>query len=173
MRLQGKRWNLGTFPDAITAALCYDREATRVHGANARLNFPPGCSPGPTTTAAHSQSPMLPAVGGPGRTGPEPNTSLPVGNAEGSPVTNTGPVVSLFPVFKAETSSKILGLWKLHGFLSEARHERSSASCLWHSPTWGHYQEFGRFQMWYIRLATSVTAILYGCGLKPPLHSAA
>jgi hypothetical protein len=96
---QGKLLYFGTFPDAVSAAKCYDTEATRIHGGDAHLNFPPGCSPGPTNTAPHSHSPMLPTVARPGHVRPEPNVSLPVCNAEGPAVPNIGPVVSLLPAF--------------------------------------------------------------------------
>lgn len=80
--LQGKQYHLGTFPDPVTAAICYDREARRVHGTAAVLNFPPGCKPGPTPTG-RGQSPVLQAASRPGQEGAATNASPPVGTPKG------------------------------------------------------------------------------------------
>jgi hypothetical protein len=44
---QGKQCYLGKFSDPVSAAICYDQEATKLHGADAALNFLPGGHPSP------------------------------------------------------------------------------------------------------------------------------
>jgi hypothetical protein len=44
---QGKVCYLGSFSVPVSAAICYDEEATKLHGADAILNFPPGGNPSP------------------------------------------------------------------------------------------------------------------------------
>jgi hypothetical protein len=140
---QGKQFHLGTFPDPVSAAMYYDREATRVRGADALVNFPPGCSPGPTTPAT---PPTLPAVEESGQTGPRPNDVLPPGNAEASPVPNIGPIVSLTPAFWGIFPSRLpppVSILYLHAdFSLTARHGRVAALSVGQISTWCHDQDF-------------------------------
>lgn len=80
--LQGKQHYLGIFPDPVTAAICYDRAASRAHGTAAVLNFPPGRKPGPNPTGG-VQSPVLQGAGRPGQEGTATNASLPAGTPTG------------------------------------------------------------------------------------------
>jgi hypothetical protein len=73
--------------------MCYDREASKAFGADAVLNFPPGCNPNTPTTHEQSQTPVLPAGGGHGHDGPAPNGLVPAGSADGNPVPYSGPEV--------------------------------------------------------------------------------
>jgi hypothetical protein len=77
---QGKKVHLGTFTDPISAAKRYDREAEKVHGANALLNFPPGCNTSLTTTGAAGQASVQPGSGERANEGPETNKPLTAGN---------------------------------------------------------------------------------------------
>ncbi len=61
--VQGKSRFVGTFPDAASAPTRYDRAATKAHGANVALNFPPGSNPKGVLTGTHLQ-PLLVALGG-------------------------------------------------------------------------------------------------------------
>jgi hypothetical protein len=51
---KGKRMWLGSFKNAIDAALSYDKAATAMHGPLARLNFPHGYNSCSTATPASS-----------------------------------------------------------------------------------------------------------------------
>jgi hypothetical protein len=97
--VQGKQWNLGTFADPVSAAICYDREATKAYGAAAVLNLPPGCNSRPMSAGTVGQPPLLPGDGDfrekeplalpPGSL---PPGSPPAGRADGNPVPYSGPL---------------------------------------------------------------------------------
>ncbi len=63
--LQGKYRYLGAFPDALSAAICYDRERIRLHGAKGFLNFPSGSNHSQRLRSTPSQPAMLGAMGAP------------------------------------------------------------------------------------------------------------
>jgi hypothetical protein len=86
--VQGKYWNVGSFGDPVSAAMCYDREAARAHGAAAILNFP-------TSAGMVGQPPLLPGNGEFSEEEPSALAagSSPAGNAHGSPVPYFGPKV--------------------------------------------------------------------------------
>jgi hypothetical protein len=85
--LQGTHFSLGTFPEALSAAMCYDKEARRVHGRYALLNFPSGTPPLPTTlTSTQSQSAVVPTGGVSGQALPETEGLLPPGIPQGNPM---------------------------------------------------------------------------------------
>jgi hypothetical protein len=66
------------FKDRVSAAVRYDIEATKLHGADAILNFPAGWN------IRHTQPPVVPLGGGCGQDQPVANGSLPAGNVEGT-----------------------------------------------------------------------------------------
>jgi hypothetical protein len=74
---QGNYRYIGTFSDPITAAIRYDEEAIKGYGADALLNFPPGCNPNTTSTCVDAQSPVLPGGGACGPEGTAANDSVP------------------------------------------------------------------------------------------------
>jgi hypothetical protein len=75
--------------------MCYDREASRLQGPRAVLNFPPGCNPSLTSASVDAHFPVVPADEGNGQDWPATNGSLPAGNADGNAVVVPGPEVSL------------------------------------------------------------------------------
>jgi hypothetical protein len=93
--VQGKQRYLGSFADPVTAAICYDREATRAHGAAAVLNFPPGCKSYTTSAGTVGQPAVLLGNGQVGEEEPSalPPGSPPAGNADGNQVPYYGPKV--------------------------------------------------------------------------------
>jgi hypothetical protein len=80
--LQGKYHHLGMFRDPVEAAKCYDREAIKLQGPRALLNFPPHATP--TEPYKHSQPLEVTSIEGRGKGKPAPNVLLRAGNAEGS-----------------------------------------------------------------------------------------
>jgi hypothetical protein len=79
--VQGKSCTLGSFTNPIDAAKCYDKEAARIPGARAILNFTPGCSP---------PSSLLQGGRACGQKVPEANSLLPPGTAGGGPAAVPG-----------------------------------------------------------------------------------
>ncbi len=75
--LQGKDYHLGTFPDALSAAICYDRERTKVYGAKGYLNFPSGGSYSPDVRSVTSRPAQLTGKGAPRQDGPASSEVLP------------------------------------------------------------------------------------------------
>jgi hypothetical protein len=93
--VQGKQWGLGRFADPVSAAICYDREATRAFGAAAILNFPPGSNSRLSSALAAGQPAVVP---GNGESGEEAPSALPpglplAGNGDGNKVPYSGPKV--------------------------------------------------------------------------------
>ncbi len=84
---QGKERHLGSFMDPVLAAIRYDAEATKVHGAGAILNFPSGSQPSLTSSGAVCKSPLVPA-GGCGQEQPTSTGPLTDGKGQATP----GPV---------------------------------------------------------------------------------
>ncbi len=91
MVVQGTQCHLGSFGDPVSAAMCYDREAARAHGAAAVLNFP-------SSAGTVGQPLLLPGNGESGEEEPSafPAGSPPAGNADGNPVPYRGPSVRRF-----------------------------------------------------------------------------
>jgi hypothetical protein len=85
--VQGKHHHLGTFLDPVSAAICYDREATKKLGPNADLNFPLHRICSPTSTGAAGQPAVVTNGGLRDEGGPAANGSLPAGSAGGNPAT--------------------------------------------------------------------------------------
>jgi hypothetical protein len=83
---QGTHFFLGTFPDPVSAAMRFDKEAKRVHGRYALLNFPYGTPPLPTFKILQSQSALVPTGGGRGQAPPETEGVLPCGIPQGNPM---------------------------------------------------------------------------------------
>jgi hypothetical protein len=73
------------FADPLGAAIWYDKEARKLHGARALLNFPSGCPRSATASWTCKQSPCGPE-------GPASNGQLPAG--EGKLLAVPGPEVS-------------------------------------------------------------------------------
>lgn len=63
--MQGKNYTFGTFLDPVDAARCYNKEATKLHGAAAILNILPRSSTCPTIEGVHPCNPGTMAIPGP------------------------------------------------------------------------------------------------------------
>jgi hypothetical protein len=81
---QGTHFFLGTFPDAVSAAIRYDAEAKRAHGRYALLNFRDGTQPLPTFTSTPIPYTLVPGGGGSGQEPQENEGLLPAGIPEGT-----------------------------------------------------------------------------------------
>ncbi len=92
---QGKTIHLGTFADPISAAIRYDREATKLQGANAVLNFPTGCTQSQNYTDDAGQAHVVPVSGETGQKVPSTKGSLPADNAGANSLPVRGAKVSL------------------------------------------------------------------------------
>jgi hypothetical protein len=77
---QGQISYLGSFSDPIKAAMRYDREAAKLQGAAAVLNFPPGTMLTPILTVVQTQPPVLPDGIACGQKGAATDGSPPAGN---------------------------------------------------------------------------------------------
>jgi hypothetical protein len=119
--VQGKPCCLGRFSDPIEAALCYDREATNIHGARAVLNFPLGCKPSPTSPSQDSLSYRAPGGGGCSQQGITASQLLPAGSAERT-LTPVGETLGC----KADGLKVISTFWRSP--CSSALQEESSSS---------------------------------------------
>ncbi len=71
--LQYKDYHLGTFPDALSAAICQDRESLRIHRLKGSLNFPCGCKHDPALTSLTRRPAMLRGVRAPRQERPANN----------------------------------------------------------------------------------------------------
>jgi hypothetical protein len=78
--LQGHACYLGSFSDPISAARRYDKEATKLRGAAAVLNFPPGPKFTPARIVVQSQPRVLPGGRACGRKRATITKPLPAGN---------------------------------------------------------------------------------------------
>ncbi len=88
MVVQGTPCHLGYFADPVSAAMCYDREAARAHGAAAVLNFPP-------SAGTVGQPPVL-EESGEDEPSALPRGLQPAGKANGNTVLYSGSEVRHF-----------------------------------------------------------------------------
>jgi hypothetical protein len=101
------------FKDRVSAAVHYDIEATKVHGANAILNFPAGWN------IRHTQPPVVPLGGGCGQGQPLATVLLPAGKVERSPapasttrrIKRTRRVSPVFWVVIRQNCSRVSSTW--------------------------------------------------------------
>jgi hypothetical protein len=122
---QGKFCHLGLFPDPVSAATFYDRQAMQIRGDRALLNFPPGCTPARTSSGVPGDPLAVTGGGGRGLKRPAANGLLPAGEVEGDMLTAPGPQVGL--TCDRLASRYIRLVWRL------TQHHVDTASCL--SPT--------------------------------------
>jgi hypothetical protein len=78
--VQGHQFHLGLFPDPVSAAICYDREAAKAFGADGFLNFPPARIRSAASAGADSQS-HVGVVRGRGQNVPAATKAPPPGDA--------------------------------------------------------------------------------------------
>jgi hypothetical protein len=84
--LQGEEQHAARFAALVSAAIPYGSAASKVHGPDAVLRFPPGCKRkrSPTFRPVQSLAPLVPAGGDSGQEQPADNGCLPSRSAGGT-----------------------------------------------------------------------------------------